>query len=97
MGRTPTSQRQPRSGRQKGGARRAPPDPLYHIGFLQPTNKRGKVKTNGKSDPRPSPRVTPRSVGLQFLSGALEQSPVLPFACCVGSLHSDGRCGRCSL
>ena len=24
------------------------------------------------------------------------QSPVLPFACCVGSLHSVGRCGRCS-
>ena len=25
------------------------------------------------------------------------QSPVLPFACCVGSLCSDGRCGLCSL
>ena len=25
------------------------------------------------------------------------QSPVLPFACCVGSLRSDGRCGRCAL
>ena len=25
-----------------------------------------------------------------------EQSPVLPFACCVGSLLSVGRCGRCS-
>ena len=24
------------------------------------------------------------------------QSPVLPFACCVGSLCSDGRCGPCS-
>ena len=24
------------------------------------------------------------------------QSPVLPFACCVGSLRSVGRCGRCS-
>ena len=24
------------------------------------------------------------------------QSPVRPFACCVGSLRSDGRCGRCS-
>ena len=24
------------------------------------------------------------------------QSPVLPFACCVGSLCSVGRCGRCS-
>ena len=24
------------------------------------------------------------------------QSPVLPFACCVGSLLSVGRCGRCS-
>ena len=25
------------------------------------------------------------------------QSPVRPFACCVGSMLSDGRCGRCSL
>ena len=24
------------------------------------------------------------------------QSPILPFACCVGSLRSVGRCGRCS-
>ena len=24
------------------------------------------------------------------------RSPVLPFACCVGSLHSVGRCGWCS-
>ena len=24
------------------------------------------------------------------------RSPVLPFACCVGSLLSVGRCGRCS-
>ena len=24
------------------------------------------------------------------------QSPVLPFACCVGLLLSVGRCGRCS-
>ena len=24
------------------------------------------------------------------------QSPVLPFACCVGSLRSVGRCGQCS-
>ena len=24
------------------------------------------------------------------------QSPGLPFACCVGSLRSVGRCGRCS-
>ena len=24
------------------------------------------------------------------------QSPVLPFACCAGSLRSVGRCGRCS-
>ena len=24
------------------------------------------------------------------------RSPILPFACCVGSLLSVGRCGRCS-
>ena len=39
--------------------------------------------------------VTFRRVAV-FLRG-LGQSPVLPFACCVGSILSDGRCGGCSL
>ena len=40
------------------------------------------------------PRVTFRRV-VASLRGP-GQSPVLPFACCVGSLLSAGRCGRCS-
>ena len=42
----------------------------------------------------PPPRVTLRPV-VVFLRGP-GQSPALPFACCVGSLRCDGRCGRCS-
>ena len=42
----------------------------------------------------PSPRVTFRRV-VAPLQGP-GQSPVLPFACCVGSLRSVSRCGRCS-
>ena len=40
------------------------------------------------------PRVTFRRV-VASLRGR-GRSPVLPFACCVGSLRSVGRCGRCS-
>ena len=43
--------------------------------------------------PPPSPCVTfRRAVSLRGPG----QSPVLPFACCVGLLLSVGRCGRCS-
>ena len=42
----------------------------------------------------PTPCVTFRLV-VAPLRGP-EQSPVLPFACCVASLLSVGRCGRCS-
>ena len=42
----------------------------------------------------PPPRVTFRR-GAAALRGP-GQSPVLPFACCVGSLRFVGRCGRCS-
>ena len=44
--------------------------------------------------PPPPPRVTFRLVVAPFRGPG--QSPVLPFACCVGSLLSVGRCGRCS-
>ena len=44
-------------------------------------------------DPRP-PCVTFRRVVAPLRGPG--QSPVLPFACCVGSLRSVGRCGRCS-
>ena len=42
----------------------------------------------------PPPRVTVRRVVVPLRGPG--QSPVLPFARCVGSLRSDGRCGRCS-
>ena len=44
--------------------------------------------------PPPSPCVTFRLVVAPLRGPG--QSPVLPFACCVGSLLSVGRCGRCS-
>ena len=46
------------------------------------------------SDPPPPPCVTFRRVVVSLRGPG--QSPVLPFACCVGSLLSVGRCGRCS-
>ena len=42
----------------------------------------------------PLPCVTFRRVVVALRGPG--QSPVLPFACCVGSLCSVGRCGRCS-
>ena len=42
----------------------------------------------------PPPPVTLRRVVVPLRGPG--QSPVLPFACCVGSLRSVGRCGRCS-
>ena len=42
----------------------------------------------------PPPRVKFRRVVVPLRGPG--QSPVLPFACCVGSLRSVGRCGRCS-
>ena len=44
--------------------------------------------------PLHTPRVTCRRVVVSLRGPG--QSPVLPFACCVGSLLSVGRCGRCS-
>ena len=41
------------------------------------------------------PCVTFRRVAVSFRGPG--QSPVPPFACCVGSLLSDGRGGLCSL
>ena len=42
----------------------------------------------------PPPCVTFRRVVVSLRGPG--QSPILPFACCVGSLRSVGRCGRCS-
>ena len=41
-----------------------------------------------------TPCVTSRRVVVPLRGPG--ESPVLPFACCVGSLRSVGRCGRCS-
>ena len=49
--------------------------------------------SGGAFDP-PPPRVTFRRVAVSLRGPG--QSPVLPSACCVGSLRSVGRCGRCS-
>ena len=46
-----------------------------------------------------SPRSSPPCVTFRLVVAPLRgpgQSPVLPFACCVGSLLSVGRCGQCS-
>ena len=48
-------------------------------------------QTTGKPPP---PRVTFRLVVVSLRGPG--QSPVLPVACCVGSLRSVSRCGRCS-
>ena len=42
----------------------------------------------------PPPPVTFRRIVVPLRGPG--QSPVRPFACCVGSLRSVGRCGRCS-
>ena len=44
--------------------------------------------------PPPPPCVTFCRVAVSLRGPG--QSPVLPFACCVGSLRSVGRCGLCS-
>ena len=47
-----------------------------------------------RGTPSPHPCVTFRLVVAPLRGPG--RSPVLPFACCVGSLLSVGRCGRCS-
>ena len=76
-----------------------------------PHNKKGQhVRTPGRTNrntrsvlmapPLPSKNVclTPCVTFCQVVVSLRGpgQSPVLPFACCVGSLLSVGRCGRCS-
>ena len=55
----------------------------------------GRAAPSQHCPPPPPPRrVTFRRVVAPLRGRG--QSPVLPFACCVGSLRSVGRCGRCS-
>ena len=69
------------------GRHRKGPHPIFRIAAGS-----GRARV-GQSD-RPPPRVTFRLVVVSLRGPG--QSPVLPFACCVGSLRSGGRCGRCS-
>ena len=67
--------------------------------YLPPTalvGVQGKAALWRTAPPRPpAPRLTFRRVAVSVRGPG--QSPVLPFACCVGSMLSDGRCGLCSL
>ena len=62
--------------------------------------RRGRVsETRGQPTAAPAQRHPPPCVTFRRVAVPLRgpgQSPVLPFACCVGSLRSVGRCGRCS-
>ena len=70
------------------GARHVPHQPTSGV-LLRLT---GQVRPN--SPPPPPPCVTFRRVTVSLKGPG--QSSVLPFACCVGSLHYVSRCGRCS-
>ena len=67
-------------------------DTHHSLGYLL------QVKVQGRAPPHvawmPTPCVTFRLVVAPLRGPG--RSPVLPFACCVGSLLSVGRCGRCS-
>ena len=71
--------------------------PLRALGPLAPDEPQPPSLTptglNAQKYP-PPPCVTFRRVVVSLWGPG--QSPVLPFVCCVGSLLSVGRCGRCS-
>ena len=53
----------------------------------------------GRGGAQGAPFLAPPCVTFRRVVAPLRgpgQSPALPFACCVGSLRSVGRCGRCS-
>ena len=54
----------------------------------------GDLRAGASPGTAPSPCVTFRLVDVPLRGPG--QSPILPFACCVGSLRSVSRCGRCS-
>ena len=55
--------------------------------------RRWRWKGSARTHTPPPPCVTFRRVVVSLRGPG--QPPVLPFACCVGSLRCDGRCGRC--
>ena len=68
---------------------RAPETPI-----TRPSCPKKQRAPQGRQQPPPPPCVTFRRVVVSLRGPG--RSPVLPFACCVGSLRSVGRCGRCS-
>ena len=68
-----------------------PPPPLRHTPHAVPA---AAPLRQAMGLPPPPPCVTFRRVVAPLRGPG--QSPVLPFACCVASLRSVGRCGRCS-
>ena len=70
----------------------ARPPPPHHLPF--PLPGLSPQQTTGLASAPPPPCVTFRPVVVSLRGPG--QSPVLPFACCVGSLFSVGICGRCS-
>ena len=77
---------------------KSPDSSSFHIPSPHPSlgSPRSSVRegTQGQPYPPPPPRGTFRGVVAPLRGPG--QSPVRPFACCVGSLRSVGRCGRCS-
>ena len=69
--------------------------PRFCVGNLT-ANSKGQISHTKLAAPEipPPPCVTFRLVVVSLRGPG--QSPVLPFACCVGALLSVGRCGRCS-
>ena len=68
-------------------------NPLTPIKY-KPAPARPPPRVRQQTVPPPPPCVTFRRVVVSLRGPG--QSPGLPFACCVGSLLSVGRCGRCS-
>ena len=82
------------SGGGGGSPPQPPPPPLWDTDACArpvPSGTKQKCRAKVKSQ---APCVTFRLV-IAPLRGP-GRSPVLPFACCVGSLLSVGRCGQCS-
>ena len=78
----------------------ATPLPTASVRPQRPSNLRPNRSSNRHPvplrpfQPPPPPRLTFRRVVAPLRGPG--QSPVLPSACCVGSLRSVGRCGQCS-
>ena len=85
---------------RRGGRRASTGQPTKNnkdecfAGFARLVTRRASQAGRAPRKPPPPPCVTFRLVVAPLRGPG--RSPVLPFACCVGSLRSVGRCGRCS-